>query len=49
MCVLYVVVGDYDLSVLSMLVMGFQKRLVGGGELYPVLFLDFFNFAKPLR
>ena len=44
------VVSYYDLSVLSM---GFQKKSVGGwGELYPVLFwifLNFFNFAKPLR
>ena len=59
MCILFVytllkVVRYYDLSVLSMLVMGFQKkRLDGGwvsgwGELYPSLFWNFFNFAKPL-
>ena len=49
------VVGYYDLSVLSMSVMGFQKKFgwrVGGwGELYPI-FLDFwnlFNFANPLK
>ena len=58
MCILSVytmlkVVGYYDLSVLYMSVMGFQKSLdgVGGwGELYPI-FLDvwnLFNFAKPL-
>ena len=48
------VVGYYDLSVLSMSVLGFQKKFgwgVGGcGELYPSFFLDFwklFNFAKP--
>ena len=52
-CLLYTllkVVGYYDLSVLSMAVMGFQKKKfgwsVGGwGELYPILF----NFAKPLN
>ena len=60
MCIKYVytflkVVGYYDLSVLSMSVMGFQKKLDGGvgewGELYPHFFgfLEFFNFAKPLR
>ena len=47
----------YDLSVLSMSVMGFQKNKkvwmgwVGGwGELYPIFFgfLEFFYFAKPL-
>ena len=49
------VVGYYDLSVLSMSVMGFKKKKfgwgVGGwGELYPSFFLmlEFFNFAKPL-
>ena len=39
------VVGYYDLSVLSMSVMGFQKKgLDGWGELYPFFwgFLDFF-------
>ena len=49
--------GYYDLSVLSMSVMGFQKKKsldggVGGwSKLYPSFFLDFwnfFNFAKPL-
>ena len=60
MCILFVytllkVVSYYDLSVLSMSVMGFPKKLgwgVGGWcELYPSLFWsfgDFFNFAKPL-
>ena len=56
MCILSVytllkVVGYYDLSVLSMSVMGFQKKsFVGNCQLYPN-FLDvwnFFNFAKPL-
>ena len=49
-------VSHYDLSVLSMSAMGFQKSLykgwVGGwGELYPVLFWIFLlsNFAKFLR
>ena len=57
MCILFVytllkVVGYYNLSVLSMSVMGFQKKkkfgwgVVGGwGELYPRLFLDFLNFV----
>ena len=63
MCILFVctllkVVGHYDLSVLSLSVMGFQNKLkslysrVGGlGELYPVLldFSNLFNFAKPLN
>ena len=60
MCILSVytllkVVGHYDFSVLSMSVMCLKKKVlmgVGGwGELYPILFgfLDFFNFAKPLR
>ena len=52
MCILSVytflkVVCYYDLSVLSMLVMGFQKKvwMVGGwGELHPNLFWIFFNF-----
>ena len=51
------VVGYYDFSVLSMSVMGFQKRKsldgVGGwGELYPIFFGIFgkkINFAKLLR
>ena len=43
------VVGYYDLSVMSMSVMGFQKRKVsmgvgGWGELYPCFFLDFWIF-----
>ena len=42
----WLIVGYYDLSVLSMSVMGFQKKFgwgwVGGwGELYPVLFWIF--------
>ena len=51
------VVGYYDLSVLSMSVMGFQKKFVsrvggctGWGELYPnffLEFLEFFNLAMP--
>ena len=49
--------GYYDLSVLSMSVMGFQKKSLDGGgwlggwsELYPIFldFLNFLNFAKPL-
>ena len=46
------VVGYYDLSVLSMSVMGFQKKF-GWGELYPnfgfFYFWNLFNFARPLR
>ena len=41
------VVGYYDLSVLSMSVMGFQKKFgwVGGwGELYPSFFGEFLEF-----
>ena len=63
MCVLFVytllkvVVNYYDLSVLSMLVMGFQKESldgcwVGGVSSIQVYFgfLEFFfNFAKPLN
>ena len=63
MCILAVglytllkVVGYYDLSVLSMSVMGFQKKFgcgVGGwGELYPILFWIFWNllnFSRPLN
>ena len=61
MCILFVytllkAVSYYDLSVLSMSVMGFQKKvwmgLGGWGELYRIFvcgFLDFFNFEKPLR
>ena len=49
------VVGYYDLSVLSMSVMGFQKKSLDGGWvggvsfIQFVVFLEFFNFAKPLR
>ena len=51
------VVGYYDLSVLSMSVMGFQKKVwmggwVGGVRCIQVFFWDFgnlFNFAKPLN
>ena len=48
------VVGYYDLSVLSMSVMGFQKKKFGWRvcELYPNCFWIFgicFNFAKPLN
>ena len=55
MCILFAytllkVVSYYDLSVLSMSLMGFQKvwmRVGGWGELYPILFWIFLNFAKP--
>ena len=55
MCILCVntllkVVGHYDLSILSMSVMGFQKRVDGGGgcfEVYP-FFWNLCNFEKPL-
>ena len=54
-CTLLKVVGYYDLSVLSMSVMGFQKQNLDGmdgwGELYPSFFFDFWNclnFSKPL-
>ena len=52
-CVLWKVVSYYDLSVLSMSVMGFPKKFgwrVGGWALSKVFFgfFDFFNFAKPL-
>ena len=54
MCIMSVytllkVVGYYDLSVLSMSVMGFHTQ-IDGSELYPIFlgFLEFFNFAKPL-
>ena len=57
MCILFVytllkVVSYYDLSVLSMSVLGFQKKKFGWGgwgELYPSLFWSFVNFTKPLR
>ena len=50
-------VGYYDLSVLSMSVMGFQKKSLDGrwvGVVNSIRvffgdFLNFFNFAKPLR
>ena len=55
-CILLKVVGYYDLSVLSMSVMGFQKKfgwwLGGFFEFYPSFFfgfLEFFNFVKPLK
>ena len=41
------VVNYYDLSVLSMSVMGFQKKF-GWFELHPSFFWNFCNFAKPL-
>ena len=46
------VVSYYDLSVLSMSVVGFKKKNWIDCELYPVLFWicwNFFNFAKPLN
>ena len=60
MCILSVhtlltVIGYCDLSVLSVSMMGFQKKFGWGvgvlGELNPRCFglLDFFNFAKPLE
>ena len=60
MCIMFVytllkVVSYYDLSVLSMSMMGFKKKAWMGvgrwGELYPSLFWIFgifVNFAKPL-
>ena len=56
MCILYVkVVGFDDFSVLSMSVMGFQKKKFGWGWVggvssiqFVLDFLNFFNFAKPL-
>ena len=50
MCILFLysllkVVSHYDLSVLSMSVMGFQKSLYGAQS----IFLEFLNFAKPTR
>ena len=54
-CTLLKVVGYYDLSVLSMSVMGFQKKSLdggwAGGESSIQFFWDFwnfFNFAKCL-
>ena len=58
MCILSVytllkVVDYYDLSVLSMSVMGFQKKvlMLGGMSFIHFFlgFLEFFYFAKPLR
>ena len=53
---LLIVVGYYDLSVLSMSVMGFQKKvcmkgLVGGVSSIHFFgdFWNVFNFAKPLN
>ena len=47
---LFKVISHYDLNVLSMSVMGFQKslsRVVSGwGEPYPVIW-GIFNFARP--
>ena len=47
-CTLLKVVSYYDLSVLSMSVMGFQKKSLDGvgvwGELYPILIWIFLNF-----
>ena len=58
MCILSVytllkVVGYYDLSVLSMSVMGFKKKKLGWGwgvalSKFFFGFLKLFNFAKPL-
>ena len=60
MCILSVytllkVVGYYDLSVLTMSVMGFKKKKFGCGSVVGMSstqvfldFLNFFNFAKPL-
>ena len=57
MCILFAytllkVVSYYDTSVLSMSVMGFQKKFVwrvGGVSSIGFYFLKFFNFAKPLN
>ena len=51
-CTLLKVFGNYDLSVLSRSVMGFQKKfgwLGGWGELYPILsgFLEIFKLQSP--
>ena len=56
MCILFVytlleVVTYYDLSVLSMSVMGFQKKVCiagGWGELNPNLFWIFLTLQSPL-
>ena len=50
---IYIVKSYYDLSVLSMSVIGFQKKFGWGGWLggvssIQVFFGIFFNFAKPL-
>ena len=51
MCILSVYIAKscyYDLSVLSMSVIGFPKKKIGwgwvggAGELYPILFFEFF-------
>ena len=44
------VFGYYDLSVLSMSVMGFQKKFGWGwvGGVSSIQFFFFFNFARPL-
>ena len=57
MCILSVlytllkVLGHYDLSVLPMSVMGFQKKFGWVVSSIPIYldFWNFFNFAKPLR
>ena len=55
MCIMFVytllkLVCYYDLNVLSMSVMGFQKKTLDGGwgELYPVLFVIFLTLQSPL-
>ena len=58
MCILSVYIAkvvDYDLSVLSMSVMGLKKKVWMGGwwvgralSNFDLDFLNFFNFAKPL-
>ena len=54
MCILSVYIAkvvDYDLSVLSMSVMGLKKNVWMGGRAlsnFDLDFLNFFNFAKPL-
>ena len=51
MCILFVykllkVVNYYDLSVLSVSVMGFQKKVWMGVSSIKVLYWDFLNFLK---
>ena len=49
MCTLLKVVGYYDLSVLSMSVMGFQQKKFGFcDELYPICF-GFLDFVLTLQ